>query len=450
MPIKKFSPADSYTVGPGTVRQEMYKGSTLYWQGQRNYSTSYTVKRGEGSSIITESGSGGSFRPCEHTRESWVSLGEDEGSFQTGTPSNPSLTGGVTLCVTRGLTRYALGRAQSNLNSAWNSISTVKADGINWDEYNARAFMAMAPSLNSGNSLINFLYELKDFKHLAGSALNAFRSRQSVIYALINELGLNPRTLREAVRKGKTLKHLSKLYLSYEFAWRPFVSDVMQLISALTGFDKKWKEFVKRAGVPQQRYWGTFVTGTEEGGSVYYTEDVGPPGGTTGDYSPYVRVRVRKVADDGIRFHASMRYRYSLPSDALSAAGQIKGLLDSLGVRRNPAIVWNAIPYTFLLDWVVNVGKLLDSVSLDNLQVQTEIIEFCSSAKRKKVVSLTVQPNTQINGSYQWLGEREMRRLTKTHYRRTVGFPSRTSLLAVSGLSWSEISKMIALIMSRT
>lgn len=449
MPTKKYMPADSYTVGPGVVVQQLYKGSTPYITANRPYSSTYNVKRGMGSSIVYENGTGGSFQPCEHVKEEWTSMGEAEGFQQTGTPSNPALTGGVTLSVCTGLVRYALGQAAGNLNTAYNSVSGLNVDGIDWDGLSARAFQAMRPSLKTDFSLLNFLYELKDFKHLAKAAIGAFRSKESVILRLLNEIGITKQSFLASVNKGQTLQHLSQLYLSYNFAWKPFVSDVVQLVSALTGFEKKWKEFVKRANTNQQRYWGYSIPGTESPESVYYTTDVGPPGGSVGDFTPYARVRVRKKADDGIRYHATMRYRYKLPSDALSAAGLVKGLLDSLGVRRNPAILWNAIPYTFILDWVVNVSKLLDSVSLDNLEVQTEIVEFCHSAKRKKTVSLTVQTNYQIGGSYNWTSEREMRVLTKTHYRRAVGFPSRSALLAVSGLSGREISLLLALGLSK-
>lgn len=449
MPTKKYTPADQYTVGPGVVVQELYKASGLFLTGNRPYATTYTVNRGKGSNIVYENGTGGSFQPCEHVTDEWTSMGEADGFAQAGTPSNPALTGNITLSICRGLPRYALGQAAGNLVTAFNSVKDLNCDGIDWDGLSARAFQAMRPSMKGDTSLLNFLYELKDFKHLAKAALGAFRRKESVIYSILNEIGITKQAFLTSVSKGQTLQHLSQLYLSYNFAWKPFVSDVVSLVSALSGFEKKWKEFVKRANTPQQRYWGYTIPGTESAESVYYTTDVGPPGGSVGFFTPYARIRVRKKSDDGIRYHATMRYRYKLPSDALSAAGLIKGLLDSLGVRRNPAILWNAIPYTFILDWVVNVSKLLDSVSLDNLEVQTEITEFCHSAKRSKTVSMTMQTNYMIGGTEHWTAERDMRVLKRKHYRRAVGFPSRSALLAVSGLSGREISLLLALGLSK-
>lgn len=448
MPNKKYTPSDSYTVGPGVVVQQLYKGSTLYLTANRTYNTSYTVKRGKGSSIVDETGTGGSFRPCEHVQDEWTSMGEEDVGAQTGTPSNPALNAGVTLSICRGLTRYACGRAATNLNAAWNSVSGLNVDGIDWDGLGARAFQSMRPTMSTGFDLPNFLIELKDFKHLAKAALSAWRSRQSVFKALLQAEGITMNAFLASMKKGQTLKHLSQLYLSWNFAWKPFVSDVLQIFGALVNFESRWKEFVARANTPQQRYWSTFITGTESPESVYYTTDVGPPGGSVGDFTPYARVRVRMKSDEGIRYSATMRYRYKLPSNALSAAGTIKGLLDSLGLRRSPAHVWNAIPYTFLVDWVVNVGKVLDSVAVDNLDVQTEIMEFCHSAKRSKTVAMTVQTNYQISGSYSWTGEKEMRVLRKSSYRRAVGFPSRSALLALSGLSGKEISLLLALWLS--
>lgn len=446
---KKSTPAESYTVGPGVVVQKLYKTTGLYLTGNRTYNTSYTVKKGKSSSIVGETGGGGSFRPCEHTKEEFTSHGEGDVYPQQGTPSNPALTGGVTLSTCEGLTRYAIGVAAGNLSTAWNSVKGSNVDMIDWQGLSARAFHAMRPSMKGDTSILNFLYELKDFKHLATSAIRAFKGKQSVIYALMNQVGLTYQSFANNVSSGYTLQHLSQLYLQYAFAWRPFVSDVVGLFDALSGFEKKWREFIKRAGTPQSRRWGTYISGTESSDTVSFSTDVGPPGGSAGFFTPYCKVRVRKKGDKGIHYHATMRYRYKLPPDALSAAGTIKALLDSLGVRRNPAIIWNAIPYTFLLDWVVNVGKLLDSVSLDNLEVQTEITEFCHSAKIVKQVEMTCALNSELAGTQIWGPERTVQVYTKSHYRRAVGFPSQSALLAVSGLSGNELSLLTALALTR-
>jgi hypothetical protein len=60
---------------------------------------------------------------------------------------------------------------------------------------------------------------------------------------------------------------------------------------------------------------------------------------------------------------------------------KIRGFLDVIGVRLDPAIIWNAIPFSFLIDWVVDVSSFLRSFAIDNLGIKTEIIDFCHSVK---------------------------------------------------------------------
>jgi hypothetical protein len=58
--------------------------------------------------------------------------------------------------------------------------------------------------------------------------------------------------------------------------------------------------------------------------------------------------------------------------------------LDLLGVRLDPSIVWNAIPFTFVVDWVVDVGSFLGSFARDNYPIETRITDFCHSYSWRK------------------------------------------------------------------
>lgn len=56
--------------------------------------------------------------------------------------------------------------------------------------------------------------------------------------------------------------------------------------------------------------------------------------------------------------------------------------LDALGIQANPAIVWDAIPYSFLLDWVLDVSDILEAQKKRNLDPVVTIHGFCHSYKR--------------------------------------------------------------------
>lgn len=61
--------------------------------------------------------------------------------------------------------------------------------------------------------------------------------------------------------------------------------------------------------------------------------------------------------------------------------GQINYFLDVLGINANPAVIWNAIPFSFVIDWFVNVGGFLERLRVDNIRAATTVTKFCVSAR---------------------------------------------------------------------
>lgn len=47
----------------------------------------------------------------------------------------------------------------------------------------------------------------------------------------------------------------------------------------------------------------------------------------------------------------------------------LRVLLDSLGFELNPRILWDAIPFTFILDWFFGIGSWLESHKHDTLEL---------------------------------------------------------------------------------
>jgi hypothetical protein len=77
-------------------------------------------------------------------------------------------------------------------------------------------------------------------------------------------------------------------------------------------------------------------------------------------------------------YHATMRYKYTLPG-LDGRLEQIYAYLDTLGVRLDPAIIWNAIPFSFVIDWIVDVSGFLGSFARDNYPIQVTVLDFCHS-----------------------------------------------------------------------
>jgi hypothetical protein len=314
----------------------------------------------------------------------------------------------------------------------------------------------MLPSLYSGFSLVNFLLELKDFRRLAGAIVK----RTNVLKALLGQREFE--SWAKLFREGGTLKEASRVlgktvanvHLQYSFGWKPLVSDIQKLYKQLTTVNSRLDEIWKRQNQPQTRHfkWELLPKGSDEvwsGWSVgTAVSGVNPSFNysypNSGSAAVVMRTRTRYRYIVRPIYHATLRYSYSCPG-ALDARAKTRGWLDALGVRADPSIVWNAIPFSFLVDWIVDVSGFLRRFSVDNLGLSVRCEDFASSVKFHYMIQreayVTWGPH-QTNS--QMILEEE-----GLHYERRVGIPDIGAALKVAGMDSDKASLAASLLRSR-
>jgi len=87
-------------------------------------------------------------------------------------------------------------------------------------------------------------------------------------------------------------------------------------------------------------------------------------------------------------YHATLVYSYSIPGVS-GVRRKIRGWLDSFGVRFDPAVVWNATPFSFVVDWLVDIGGFLRSFSPTDLGMNIVILDASHSVKYHSIGSIT-------------------------------------------------------------
>jgi hypothetical protein len=78
------------------------------------------------------------------------------------------------------------------------------------------------------------------------------------------------------------------------------------------------------------------------------------------------------------RFHAQVEYSNLWDSWQRENA-YLLATLDKLGVMTDPSIVWNAIPWSFVIDWVIDVNQWLDQFAMPNMMPTTVVHRWCWS-----------------------------------------------------------------------
>jgi hypothetical protein len=307
----------------------------------------------------------------------------------------------------------------------------VDLDGL-WKN----ALASTLPLIKAELSLPNFLLELKDFKRPLMKAASVFKSPSW--YSALQKMGLAGKTSWSIKR---LLQGAAGNYLNLQFNILPFLSDIAKIRSAMSRTEKRINDFVVREGRPQNRHyafkWSEFPDSYEE-------QEIGRGAALEVYHSLNTCYSERRVVYDPSVFHVQIQYNYSYTGYQIEHA-RLLGHLDALGINLNPAIVWNAIPWTFVIDWVLGVGPYLDSLKSENMRPQINIRQALWSILRKRriVVEKTI---LGVGGTVHWKGQ--MPAVEQTAYRRSVGLPSVSSITS-SGLTLKEVSLGAALVIVR-
>lgn len=196
----------------------------------------------------------------------------------------------------------------------------------------------------------NFILELKDWKDLPD-----VMRRLKTNWELLASFGtaIRPRSIRRYLEWFKiprirkeliafiTGKKLANAHLMKEFGIDPFISDLRKLFSILDNMDKKILFLKSQIG---KRY------------RAGYREDIPTPAGL--NTTTFVGTTTLECEYYRAQFNVSMEVSHDIP-ELDSLGSRIKVAMAMLGLNNPAAVIWEAIPYSFLVDWFINVQDLV-------------------------------------------------------------------------------------------
>lgn len=262
---------------------------------------------------------------------------------------------------------FCFARRSSFLSTYLNQVGTIPNPSWNGTEDAARrAWWSMQPRFEGEFSALNALYELKDFKDLIkhlGTAFNLTRQRD---WARFTRTKVH--IAKKAMASGSTAKNvlatvdastkiMSELYLTKVFAIDPTIRDFVTLSGQLaTLVDTKQKEFFDRGLGNQVSHYSETLEEASSFSTMYGNEY-------------YIdRGLLSKVL-----FNATLEYRYDYQMRSYNEA-----LKRYYGLNVNAEVVWNALPFSFVLDYVLKVSQAIANMSTDpNVSVIQN--QYCES-----------------------------------------------------------------------
>nr|UUW21114.1 MAG: maturation protein [Sanya steitz-like virus 1]UUW21120.1 MAG: maturation protein [Sanya steitz-like virus 1] len=233
-------------------------------------------------------------------------------------------------------------------------------------------------------SVVNFLLELDDFPSMVTSLLN-----------LKSRLG---NRLKKVGDLNGWRKELGSDYLWYNFGLRPMIEDIRKMLSTVENVRKRIRYLQKTHGKP---------TRVRSRMTTQLPIDIGNWGQWEHQYplmwSPYI---IPQMRTRGIYFPARVEHVVGATMiQSLSGLDSIEGfmsaMLSSLGFNRPLSIAWEAIPFSWLVDYFVNVGAMVDDLkSSEAFAGEISLYNGWTSSR----VEFNTLVEAQFGPSYQFTG----------------------------------------------
>ena len=157
-------------------------------------------------------------------------------------------------------------------------------------------------------------------------------------------------------------KEVAGNYLNYEFGWKPFLKDIRDFFKNVVNTDAKLKQLARdnmrwvhrNATILDQTSFNQSFINSQVGNPVLPTPLILQTG----------RLAVNTNVFHKIWFSGSFRYYIPTGNSPMEVAQRKRQLLRIVyGAEVSPKLVWQLMRYTWLADWVANIGDNISNLS---------------------------------------------------------------------------------------
>jgi hypothetical protein len=206
-----------------------------------------------------------------------------------------------------------------------------------------------------GESAINFAIDARKLPRLAKQAHQAYLKVRWLVSDVAKHRSLSIYNLEVLI------KSLSESKLVYEYVLKTTYDDLQTLSSAVRKARNELKRLQKGASRIHHRAHTTTLREYKESQEQFHST----PWQWPQSYPAYNGDRKlhRKISYPNARFTTHVWFSYELP-DMSPRLAEAAAILDMLGVNLNPRIAWDALKYSFCVDWLIRVGEFLNQFKL--------------------------------------------------------------------------------------
>lgn len=169
--------------------------------------------------------------------------------------------------------------------------------------------------------------------------------------------------------RAHAFQKLGGEYLNVEFGWKPFISDLRKIATAVVNSHRVFDQYRRDSGrlvrrrlslpvetVPTyEDTWVTYASGEVFKGLSTYT--LSSLSGRS--------IFQTSTASATYSFAGAFTYYLDVGDSHMSKLSEFEQLANKLlGTRITPAVLWELAPWSWLADWFANIGPILSNASL--------------------------------------------------------------------------------------
>lgn len=307
------------------------------------------------------------------------------------------------------------------------------------DDLAREAAAVMKPKLDDGYSIPVIIGEFFELKKALGSpkwlmdlVQEKIRFSRARRYASNMDIRLpdpswKSKRRRREMSTSKVVRHygqysvkaIAQSWLAHQFGVKPMINDTKEFITKFRSLDEKILDFIEGQNkvktyhyekklpsgffqVPgwEDPHYAHFDLNGSHSDSLSFAADIA-------DVDYVEGIAQRKISN--LEYHATMKFSYHLPNYGAGLQAFLASL-DSYGINFSPSDLWEIIPFSFLVDWVLNVGESLKGLDKENLPVTVVIHDFCHSVKYTREDTFVIQdvvPSnwTPLSTTFSWRRE---------------------------------------------
>jgi len=279
-------------------------------------------------------------------------------------------------------------------------------------------------------SVLNFIYELKDFGPLA-KALSKIPA--SVKNSKLGQTLADP--LKGKGKGKKAAKAVNNTFLAYNFTWAPFVGDLITL-TQLSDSVAKRMDFLRKTR-------GKEVTIRFQKLDCYIDGDLGVPVLRGTNSNPWKTTFTRTKYQCDFVVTCKLFQELEGLDDAWA---DLRATIAALGINNPAKAVWNAIPFSFLVDWVAPFGKWLERAAVQPFYGVWKVYDITTSVRERSEVEVELSSTDQ---GYIAMADTLITRVSGDNYIRMVGLPQTLGAIDFSQLTSTQQKLFLSLVLTK-